>query len=124
MANVAETPKSIDHPVQFFADDWNSSLYRHRLMILPTYCDGHLIEVRVNLVSGRYNTDDYQWHELLAKGEKALPIYASLENERTDFTRGMINLRVNSASPSYREEAIAEWLSWLTAVFLPTIERR
>ncbi len=114
---MADLPK----PVEFFAEDWNKTLDRHRLMILPTYTMDHLTEVRINLNTRRYYTGEYQWHKLLAEGEKALPVFASLEHDRTDFSRGMINIRINSAVTGYKEEGIADWLMWLTVVFLPTI---
>lgn len=110
--------------VQFFANDWNKTMDRYRLTVVPTYCGDTLLEVRINLNTARYSTGDFQWHKLLAEGERALPVYASLENERTDFQKGMLNLRVNSAVSRYNEEAIADWLVWLTAEFLPTIEKR
>lgn len=122
MTKSAESA-TIQKPVEFFSEDWNKTLDRHRLVIFPTYYGQHLLEVRINLNTGRYRTEEYQWHELLAKGEKALPTYASIEHDRTDFERGMINIRVNSAVTGYKEEAIAEWLVWLTADFLPSIAK-
>lgn len=118
-----ESPEPIKS-VQTFADDWNKTTYKHQLMIFPRYEGRHLLEVRVNLNTHRFYTGDYQWHELLAKGEKALPIFASLESDRTDFAKGMINVRVNSTITRYREKYIVNWLVWLTAEFLPTIQRR
>lgn len=132
MATAAKTPKPTKptkstepkHPVKFFAKDWNESIYQYQLMIFPNYKGRHLLEVRVNLNTRRYYTGDYQWYELLAKGEKALPIFASLECDRTDFAKGMINIRINSTITGYREKQIVNWLVWLTAEFLPTIQRR
>ena len=132
MATVAKSPKPTESPesaepiksVQIFADDWNKTTYKYQLMIFPNYKGRHLLEVRVNLNTRRYYTGDYQWYELLAKGEKALPIFASLECDRTDFAKGMINIRINSTITGYREKQIVNWLVWLTAEFLPTIQRR
>lgn len=114
-------PTAMSKPVLFFAEDWNKTLDRHRLMIIPTYLMDNLTEVRINLNTPRYLTDMRQWYDLVIDGKKNLPMFANLQDNPTDFSHGMITIHVNSAVSGYKEDDISDWLRWITIEYLHAI---